>query len=416
MRDRLGDITINNKNNLDVRILSHKDFVPLEDEIIHSKKINKRKRFIIVLLLIVSSLFFFVLMSHLFSKATIFIEKETVPFKFSNTVITAGQSIESKLPFTVVEVTDTYHEQVVPDVLNASAQKATGSVVVYNTYTKSKINFKKGTVFLTSNNNIKFVSDNSFVLPGYTMDANKQVIPGQVVVKIVAQKTGPEYNIGDADLTISNYQNRKDKIFARTVETISGGTNQMAFGLSDELKKNIAERIDTDLKRSLYIKAEAEIPSDYILYEGMMIYTPKSLVTTGTPQTLDISREATLIAYVLKKEDVQRNIKDRLQIKEPSSPQYLGINELSVKLITEPKNLKNPEILDLNFTGEGKVVSYINTTDVSKKLKGLKISEAKELINNLDGIKNYTLTIKPGFLWLMPKNSSKIKFIDVNAN
>ncbi|MDQ5928670.1 MAG: hypothetical protein QG594_445 [Bacteroidota bacterium] len=415
----INDIVVggesNTSKNASVKILAHKNFTPLDEEIVDvERKDRKGKVFTIIIVFIVAVLGLLYL-GHLFSSATVYIEKAVAPFSFSNTVITANQSETSELPFTVVEVTDTHHESIVPDMLNSSPKKATGSVIVYNSNSKSKISLKKGTTFI-ADNNIRFVSDTAVTLPGYTTDATKQIIPGQVIVKITAEKTGSASNIGNADLTLANYQKQKTKIYAKTNEIISGGADQMAYGLSDTLKKSVSDKIDEALKKSLFIKAGAEIPSEYILYLDMFVYSPKTLIISGTPQTLDVSKEASLIAYVIKKQDIEKLIKNRLQTEPPINPQYLGIENLVVKMVATPTDLINPQTLQLSFSGEGKIVSYVDTTGLSKNLANLNIQNAKKMLSNIKSLKSYEIKIKPSYTWLMPKSSQRIKIVDVNNN
>jgi hypothetical protein len=417
---KISDVTIGKdlnaaSKNVPVKILAHKDFTPLDKEIVNVERKDRKSKIFTITSVFVVIIFVVLYLGHMFSSATINIEKATAPFSFSNTVITANQSETSELPFTVVEVTDTHHESVVPDMLNSSPKKAVGSVVVYNSNSKSKVNLKKGTIFI-ANNNIRFVSDTAVVLPGYTTDTAKQIVPGQVIVKVTAEKTGSASNIGNADLTLSNYQKQKTKIYAKTNEPLAGGADQMAYGLSDTLKKSISEKIDEALKKSLFIKAGAEIPSEYILYLDMFVYSPKNLIISGTPQTLDVSKEASLIAYVIKKQDIEKLIKSRLNIEVPTNPQYLGIEDLTVKMVALPIDLINPQTLQLSFSGSGKIVSYVDTTDLSKNLSNLNIQQAKKLLSNIKSLKSYDIKVNPGYTWLMPKNSKRIKIIDVNNN
>ena len=412
MKNRFNDVKIESKN-IDVRILSHKDFQPLGQEIYQEKKKTKKNKTIFFTIASFVFLIIFLYSSHLFSSANVLINKNTTNFEFSNEVINISQSTESILPFTVVKVDDVHHESVVPDVLNASAQKAKGKVTIYNSHSKSRINLKKGSVFI-ANNNIRFVSDQAVTIPGYTTDSNKQIVPGKVEVAITAQNTGSISNIGNADLVLSNYQRQKNKIYARTIETISGGSDQMAYGMSESLKKTISEKIDSELKKSLFIRAEAEIPDDYILYKDMMIYEPKNLVIAGTPQTLDVSKEASLIAYVVKRKDIERLIESKIKDQKIFSPQYLGIDELSVKPLSEPENTINPELIAVNITGSVKIVSYVNTTELAKNISNITKQKAHKTLSEVKGISNYDIQIRPRYLWLMPKNSNRIKIIDVN--
>lgn len=418
-KPKIEDIKINSSSDVDnktsVKILSHKEFAPLDEEIIESKQKDKKNNILLIIgiSLVAISIFFYI--GHMFSTSIVEIKKTKVQYSFSNELIIANQSETSQLPFTVVEVTDTHHESVVPDLLNSSPKKATGSVIVYNSHSKSKINLKKGTVFI-ANNNIKFVSDASAVLPGYTIDTAKQIIPGQVIVKITAQNQGGASNIGNSDLTLANYQSQKTKIYARTNELIAGGADQMAYGLSEGLKTSISGKIDEALKKSLFIKAGAEIPDDYILYIDMFTYNPKNLIIAGTPQTLDVSKEASLIAYVIKRKDIEKLIKTRLSDTEPENPQYLGLGDLKVSMASLPTDLKNPQTLSLNFTGSGQVVSYIDTTDLAKKLTKLKVRNAKKLLESIQSLESFKISTRPSFMWLMPKNSNRIKIIDVTNN
>lgn len=412
MKNHFNDIKIEQKN-IDVRILSHKDFKPLGQEIYQEKKKTKRNKLLIGSLFSIVIFLSFIYFSHLFSSAEIFIQKTSQDFSFSNEVIETSQSPESVLPFTVVIVDDVHHESVVPDILNSSAQKAKGKVTIYNSHSKSRISLRKGSV-LIANNNIRFITDQSVTIPGYTTDQNKQIVPGKVDVSITAQNTGSNYNIGNADLTLSNYQKQKDKIYARTIETISGGADQMAYGMSESLKKTISEKIDFELKKSLYIKAEAQIPDGYLLYKDAMIYSPKNLVVSGTPQTLDVSREASLIVYLLKREDMEKLIKEKSKSDNIVSPQYLGLENLSVKLTSNPQNPINPENISLNITGNGTIVSYINTTELAKNISNINKIKASKTLSETQGILSYEINIKPSYLWVMPKNSNRIKIIDVN--
>ncbi len=417
---KISDVTVGKDistvpKNVSVKILAHKDFAPLDEEIVNVERKDRKSKIFTIVGICIVVIFGLLYLGHMFSSATVYIEKTTAPFSFSNTVITANQSETSELPFTVVEVTDTHHESIVPDMLNSSPKKATGSVVVYNTNSKSKINLKKGTVFI-ANNNIRFLSDSAVVLPGYTTDANKQIIPGQVIVKITAEKTGSASNIGNSDLTLANYQKQKTKIYAKTNEIIAGGADQMAYGLSEPLKKSVSDKIDEALKRSLFIKAGAEIPSEYILYLDMFVYSPKNLIISGTPQTLDVSKEASLIAYVIKKQDIEKLIKNHLTVESPINPQYLGIENLVVKMVATPNELLNPQTLQLSFSGSGKVVSYVDTTGLSKKLSNLNIVNARKMLDEIKSLKSYDIKVSPGYTWLMPKNSKRIKIVDVNNN
>lgn len=418
-RTKIEDIKINSgsevENKTSVKILSHKEFAPLDEEIIEFKQKDKKNNLLLIIGISLVVIFIFFYIGHMFSTSIVEIKKTKVQYGFSNELVIANQSENSQLPFTVVEVTDTHHETVVPDLLNSSPKKASGSVIVYNSYSKSKINLKKGTVFV-ANNNIKFVSDASAVLPGYIIDTAKQIIPGQVIVKITAQNQGSQSNIGNADLTLANYQGQKTKIYARTNELIAGGADQMAYGLSENLKTSISEKIDEALKKSLFIKAGAEIPEEYILYIDMFTYNPKNLIISGTPQTLDVSKEASLIAYVIKRKDIEKLIKTKLSAPEPANPQYLGLDNLKVSMTSLPTDLINPQTLTLNFTGEGQIVSYIDTTDLAKKLTKLKVRNAKKLLSSIQSLESFQITTKPSFLWLMPKKSNRIKIIDVINN
>lgn len=412
---KINDITMNDESAISTKILSHKDFAPLDEEIVEVNEKDRKKKILTIIGAVIGLAIVFFYIGHAVSIATVSIEKTRVPFAFSNDVIVANQSETSELPFTVVEVVDTHHESVVPDLINSSPKKATGSVIVYNANSKSKMTLKKGTVFI-ANNNIRFLSDTTVTLPGYTIDGSKQIVPGQVIVKITAEKNGAASNIGNADLTLASYQKQKAKIYARTTEIISGGSDQMAYGLSEQLKKSVSEKIDDSLKKSLFIKTGAEIPDDYILYLDMFTYNPKNLVIAGTQQTLDVSKEASLIAYVFKREDIEKIIKNKITAELPVSPQYLGISDLKVTMITTPTNILEPQTLQLSFTGKGEVVSYIDTTDLAKQLTSLKLKNAKQLLSSIKSLQSFEISIKPKLLWVMPKSSKRIKIIDVQKN
>ena len=151
-------------------------------------------------------------------------------------------------------------------------RKASGDIIVYNTYSSRSQRLIKNTRFMTLKGRIYRIKE-SIVVPGTTVVGGKKV-PGSVEAKIYADEPGKEYNIGLSDFKIPGFKGgpRYDGFYARSKTKIENGfTGTMKFP-TDEKIAEAKQEIKQEIRKQLLEDVKAQKPKGYVLYnDGIYI-------------------------------------------------------------------------------------------------------------------------------------------------
>lgn len=161
-------------------------------------------------------------------------------------------------------------------------EKASGTIVVYNAYSKDPQVLIVGTRFATPEGLI-FKSTARVVVPGRTTDR-----PGSIDVPVTADEAGPKYNIGLTDFTIPGFAGgpKFEKFYGRSKTEMKGGATGEGKVVGKEEADMLLGQLEGGMKNELKQKFESSIPKEYIIFPSKFEYTTAARITdpsVGSP-------------------------------------------------------------------------------------------------------------------------------------
>jgi hypothetical protein len=301
-------------------------------------------------------------------------------------------------------------------------KKASGTIVLYNTYSASAQKINVGTPLLTPSN-LVYKTLSTVTIPGYTSKSGK-TIPGSIEVKIEAEKSGDAYNTKFADFNIQSYKGTKmfDKIYGRSKTELMGGIDGKVPNVSKEVIASSTEYLKTKVASSTEIKIQElvkKIKPELVYVPGLQYVVPSDVVQSSSNdgKQLTFSKTSHVVLILLNKKSLSEQI-----IKEnpPSSKESLGGR---VKFNVDVATLKGSTQLDLDvnsikknlvylfFSGETNLISVIDEKTITSAVSGLSKSQALKVIPDLVETESIKISSTPSWVDVLPLNRGKIKVI-----
>ncbi len=245
-----------------------------------------KKGYMFWFLCIAAVVLVFVLISTYFASATVTIS----PKKYAVTLDSTKLYL-SDVPHKTTEVSADTSLQVAAKGTVKVDRKATGRIVIYNTYNSVDQKLIAGTRVETSDGKI-FRLKNPVTVPGQKTSSAGKKIAGSAEVDIVADVSGDNYNVGFKDFKISAYKgtDKDGKIYGRSKTSIDGGYVGEVPNIS---QTNIASS-SAILKSVLAQKLEENIIAAAGKYKDYS-YVPHSYVATFDPVTQKTSADGTTV-------------------------------------------------------------------------------------------------------------------------
>lgn len=352
-----------------------------------------------------------IVLSFFFAKATITLTPKNISLPVDSTVVISKNI--SELPFETVEVTKTIQVPIANTEQVVIKEKAKGQITIYNTYSSSSQKLIKNTRFQDKSGLI-FRIDKEVVVPGYkTIDS--KIVPGQISVNILADEIGEKYNLKKENtLTIPGFKGsvQFDKIFAKNESDFSGGGDGTFFKSTtsdDEINKTLKTETQTIIESEIVKK----IPEEYILFNNLYTTstsTIDSLLFKEDKKALDVPVSVEYIIF--KKVDIENYIKkvQNIDVNENIVLDPKTLNADIQKIETLPDNQKQYSIY---FSGTIKKETVIPVSEILSEIKGQSKSGFLSAIEKFNTtIEKAELSIKPFWVFKIPKDQSKIKIIE----
>jgi hypothetical protein len=219
--------------------------------------------------------------------------------------------------------------QAFPATANASNDgKAQGTITIYNKITPlTPFTLVAGTHFLSDSGKY-FVTLAKVVVPAAKYQGSK-LVPGQISVKVQAEQSGADYNIGPSKFSAPKLNGTAYYyvIYADSSAAMSGGYTGTAKKISDDdlqsaqdvLSKNLIEAAGNDLK--------SQIGADEVLADGAeteLVVSSSSDMKAGTvTDTFNETASVIVSAIVFKKQDIDSYIKSDIAARIQDNTDYL---------------------------------------------------------------------------------------------
>lgn len=282
-------------------------------------------------------------------------------------------------------------------VVNASgtqdvARKASGTIVVYNSYSKSSQRLIKNTRFETPDGNVYRIAD-SVVVPGMTT-VNGKDVPGSIEVVVYADAAGDTYNIGLSDFTIPGFAGdpRYAKIIARSKTDIAGGLVGRMKVVSDADKAAAEASLKADLEKSLLAAAMAQVPQGYFLAPGAATttYVEKDTTNDGLKDTQAlVALKGTLTGVLISSADLAPALAKTALVGtgyDPAAHSTLISVDRPETLAITPKNGSIPagdtlNEFDFTVSGTARFLWKVDAEALPARLAGMSLTDFTAFIS-----------------------------------
>jgi hypothetical protein len=349
--------------------------------------------------------------SYKYASATIVYTPKVIEIPLDSMITLSSK--DSRLPFETTSVDSSIKEQVALSESVNKQEKASGKIVLYNTYSTTNQPLVTGTRFTTKEGLI-YKLQNSVAVPGYT-NINGKKVPGTVEATIVAADYGEKYNTESAVLSIIAFSGTQkyDLIYAKTSGPISGGLNGVYYTYTSKDEESTTQEKTIVLTNRLKELIRKQVPSDYVYIEGLYVLSidEHKVFYSKTPEA-SVGIDGNLTQVVFPYESFQKYIYAKYP--ELNSSVELDLSGITGKILSVQEDDENPTFT-ISLDGQIRQSKVINVEQTKETFAGQKKSLFPEKINEFsDSISSAELHIKPFWVHRIPKAINRITIVNSN--
>jgi hypothetical protein len=291
-------------------------------------------------------------------------------------------------------------------------EKAKGDIIIYNSYTNAPQKIVKNTRLINSKGSV-YLTDATVTVPGFAT-INNQKVPGTIPVSVSALLPGETSNSDPDTLRIIAFKGstKYDTIIAKNNKSISGGLDGTYYTTAttqiDESVVNpvLAERLNELVKK--------QIPENYLYIPGLsiiklnqnsQIYVKEKnteLPLTGTIEQIVLEKNSFVDYFESKKVPINRL-------------DNLDFTLLNGNITTREEKEENIRY-SVSVTGTVQKENTVNEQALKEKLVGTYRQSFHEIMNSMsDSIASAELSIRPFWIFTIPKSLNRINIIHTNG-
>lgn len=353
-----------------------------------------------------------ILVFVLFSSPTVTLsldlKEESIPINQTITAseeFTAVDSQATTIPMQYVSKDSSRSETAQATGEGETGEKSSGEVRIFN-YTSETLNLSSGTTLTSVNNNRSYV-----LLETVTVDPLSQY-PSDVPIE--AADFGEEFDLtsGKKDFQASGYSLEDVSIFSYS--GVSGGSKEAVSVVSqediDQLREQLVTLVRSDLETQLNsLVAESELTLNQTLsYSEPEVSSSREAGAQG--DTFDMTVSMSVRVAVINKQDLNEIATDLVR-KQSSLQGEVAVKELQDPVISEISVIDGG--ISFNIQSSAIASAAVTEEELTGKVLGIGVGEAKKQLSEDDGIDSYELeyspSYMPSFLRSMPDNPERIE-------
>ncbi len=375
---------------------------------------SSKSRFGIWFIAFISIGFCLFAFSFLFGKAEIRVNPKIKDVVLDEN-ITANKTLDNdRLSFNVVVIAGEESKTILATEQKEIQQKATGTVIIFNTYSTSPQPLNIDSRLEGSNGKI-YKTSTKVIIPG----ENKNGVPGQAEVKIYAAEAGDEYNSDPLDFKILGFKgtSKYTKFYGRskTGTKIASGFVGKAPVIKEADKVTTINNLKNSLQEKLFKKAQAD-SNGLILFKKAVVFNADetNLISTyNTDNSMTLTLKGTLSGILLDERKLTKKIATNVLEKYDNSDVFIpNIQELNFTLTNKDSvSLADAKNVNFNLSGSAQIVWRLDvakfTVDFLSKAKG----DFNKILANYPNIDSANLILTPMWRFSFPDKSKDIKII-----
>ncbi len=291
-------------------------------------------------------------------------------------------------------------------------RKASGDIVIYNTYSDAAQRLIKNTRFESTDGKIYRIKE-STVVPGTEVKDGK-IIPGSVEVKVYADEPGEYYNLGLSDFTIPGFKGseRFDNFYARSKTEISGGFSGLVKVPSEEDVLSARAQLRSDIESQLLNEASAQKPNDFVLYQdGIFItFDDDERILEAKGDSVEIIERGTFNGIIFSKQNLAKFIARQTSSSYEGDDVYIqDVEDISFNI--ENKDGDNFPVNHFLFTLSGpiKIVWTVDEDALKSELVNTSKKDFNKIMAGFFNIEKAEATIRPFWKRTFPAEEKNIR-------
>ncbi len=349
--------------------------------------------------------------SGYFTKATVFISPQVKIFSFKNELINFSRESRLGVNFEIMSLKGYIESEIHLDNTSTVSRKSKGKITIFNKEIKP-VSIPKNTI-LKGGNGLNYKLTESVVVP--KMESGIGSV-GSIDANIEAVDFGDNFDSKPIDFTFPSFSktSRFENVYARSTSDLSGGIKGTVYTLDEGLYKAELSKLDESLKDKLFIQAQSQAPSGYILYKDLSVLVPeeKSSFFESKNSDTTIKREGKLVIYMVSEDSILEYIKTLtktdLSTKDFNIPELKNLNFTFSQNPTDPENSMN---IDVVLNAEGRIVSNINKKELTQLLTGVPKNSVEKMLENYTSVSSAVTKITPIWQSSLPKDENRLEII-----
>ncbi len=333
-----------------------------------------------------------------------------------DTLVKSGKTAFFDVPFETMEIKVTKENSTQATGVKNIATKASGTIVVYNSFSSKSQKLIATTRFEAPDGKIYRIKK-SIIVPGAKI-IDGEVQPSSIEAVVYADKPGEEYNKELTDFTIPGFKGgpRYEKFYARSKTTMAGGFSGEVPVVSDSDFNNLKNSLEASIRTALLEKAVEKKPEGFLLYSGAIQITfseneaQNSTDLISTNPEFKIKETGTLYAVL-----IPENILSKILVGK-----YLGEDMLGKVKINNLEKL-DFDLISLDKEKQSMVFKLSGNANFVWILDEAKLKEAliasperlEEVFKNYPAIDHASIVFSPSWWRFFPEKESKIRIEEI---
>lgn len=366
---------------------------------------------------IIGFLFAFLTLSE--ARIKVWPKTETVTFDTKVTVDTSAIFVDAELaviPGEIFSKEKSVAERFISSGEILQESKAQGTITVYNEYSTDPQVLLATTRFVSIEGKL-FRTQNKVTIPGGTYVGGK-LVPGEIDILVVADESGPEYNIEASTFSIPGFvgTSRYTKFYGRSSVPMTGGFIETRPKITnedlDKAETAVSKRAKREVEDLLVSVLKTEKQGEGYGYIEKAIETEiidtMSLARVGEEtENFSFQVDAKAKTLIFQQEDLEEIARDFVLSQIPEGKQIYG-ESLKVNFWPDTTSLDSGKIT-LSVNVSVKVYADMDLSALKTDLVRKSLLETKIFLENQPGIARTSIEFWPFWVSKVPEDLNKIK-------
>jgi len=359
---------------------------------------------IIVLILGVGAI---VILSTVFHRAYVTVS----PFRFDAVLSGSFQSSPDSptIPYQSLSASEMVSKVIPATGKEQASDRASGTIVVYNSYSTGAQRLITNTRFQTADGLIYRVHT-PLVVPGYAVKAGIKV-PGFVEATVYADRPGEKYNVGLSDFTLPGLTDASQKklIFAKSKTAMAGGFVGERAIVDPNARAAAVSDLQAELDRTLRAKILDSAPPGTFVFSGTITvtYSPvPDILKDEKNATVSVSGVASAPAFSF--EALGREFARQANVPYTGDLTVENPNDLIVHA-NPPGTAAAKGTVTVSVSGTAHLTSIFDEVQLAEDLSGKDQKAASAVRSAYPGLETIGIKLFPIWSGSLPSDPSRVK-------